>query len=104
MNNTELGSVIVIGDEATVMMYRSIGCQGIIVSNPFDLLKKVELYARRSDVTVILVIQDLSEPVRTEIERIMEKTGKIISYIPTPRSAGQPVNMRKILMKALGFG
>ncbi len=97
-------NIVVIGDKETVLIYRNIGCIGIEVSNPPELLNAVDIYSRKDDVGVILVVQDIAEPVKPEIEKIMDKTGKSISYIPSPHIRGEPIDMQKLLMKALGFG
>ena len=97
------GKVLVIGDEETVTACRLIGCEGIVAMDPDDLLLKLESNVARDDVSVILVAQDLAEPVSDEIDRIISRTKKIISFLPTSRSRGKPVNMRELLLRALGF-
>ncbi len=98
------GSIVVVVEEALTIMFKSINCMAVEASNPGELVDTVDKYARRDDVAIILVQRDLAEPVMDDIEKIMDKTGKIISYIPSPRSPGEPVDMRALLMKALGFG
>jgi V/A-type H+-transporting ATPase subunit F len=104
MESDPEGGIVVVGDKTTVMMYKTIGCIGVEVSNPNQLLEAVDAYARRADVSLILVVQDISLPVREEIEKIMRVTGKIVSYIPSIFTQGEAVDMQKLLMKALGFG
>uniref|UniRef100_A0A7J3ZIY0 V-type ATP synthase subunit F n=1 Tax=Fervidicoccus fontis TaxID=683846 RepID=A0A7J3ZIY0_9CREN len=97
------GKVLVIGDEETVTACRLIGCEGIVASDPDDLLLKLESNAVREDVAVILVARDLAEPVSDEINRVISRSKKIISFLPTSKSKGKPLNMRELMLRALGF-
>ena len=96
--------VLVIADEETCMMYRMVGCETISVSDPDELISALKASLTRDDLAVILVSQELGEPVREEIEKAIATSKSIISYLPTPRSEGKPVDMRRLLLRALGVG
>ena len=98
------GKVLVIGEPELVTAYRMLGCETLEASTPAQLLEELEKNSARGDVSIILLSQELSEPVRDEVDRIIEKSGKIISYLPTLRKRGEPVDLRKMMLRALGFG
>lgn len=98
------GKVLVVGEPELVTAYRMLGCETIEASGPEDVLKVLENNVARDDIGAILVSQEAAEPVRDEIDKIIEKSGKIISFIPTLRKPGEPVDFRKMMLKALGFG
>ncbi len=99
-----ISKVLVIADEETCMIYRIVGCDYIAVRNPDELLNALKASLSREDVEVILLSQELGEPVREDVEKIISETGKVISYVPSPRSPGAPVDMRGLLLRALGMG
>lgn len=98
------GKVLVIGEPELVTAYRMLGCETLEATDPETLVREVEKNAARDDISIILLSQEVSEPVREDIDKIIEKTGKIISYVPTLRKPGEPVDLRKMMLKALGFG
>ncbi|MEM1620045.1 MAG: V-type ATP synthase subunit F [Fervidicoccaceae archaeon] len=98
------GKIVVIGGEDLATAYGLLGCETRIASSPDELLSVLEEVVAADDVALILISQELSEPVRGEVDALIARTKKIISYIPTPTSEGRPIDMRKLLLKALGFG
>ncbi|HEW63637.1 MULTISPECIES: V-type ATP synthase subunit F [Fervidicoccus] len=97
------GKVLVIGGKNLVLMYKMIGCEGIEERNPDNIAQIIETYAKRQDISVILVEKELGELISSDIENIRKKTGKIIFYLPSPSSAMEPTDIRKMVMRALGL-
>lgn len=98
------GKVVVIGGTDTVIMMKSIGCIGIEERDPEKVVQLAELYSKRPEVGIILIEKSIGEIVYDELDLIRKKTGKIISLLPTISSGFEPVDMKKLVMRALGFG
>jgi len=96
--------VLVIAEVDTATIYRMLGCEVIEVDDPEKLVRELKANEKREDIGIILLSNELSKPVKQEINGIIAKSDKLISFIPTQRSKGEPVDMRKLLLKALGFG
>jgi len=97
------GRVLVVADEETALACRLAGFEAEVARDPDELLAKLEAGLARDDVSVILLAKELAEPVEAEVESIVRRARKIISYLPTPKSERKPVDMRRLLMKALGL-
>lgn len=97
--------VVVIADRVTCTAFRLVGAETISVETPEETLRAIDRCRMRDDVGLVLVAQHVAEPVREEVERMAERTRvPVITFIPTRQMPGEPVDMRKLLMRALGFG
>lgn len=103
-SNPREGKVVVIGSADIVAMYRTLGCLGEVQRDPAEALRLVDVYANRSDVSLILIEKDLGQMIERDVEKIRRRTGKIIFMLPSPRTEFAPSNMREEVLKALGFG
>lgn len=96
---------MIIGDKYTINLFRLIGVEGEIVENPSTLVEVLKKYSKREDIDLILLTQDLYEPAREKVEEVLRAIQRpIVSIIPSPFSEMKPLDVRKMIMQALGFG
>ena len=96
---------MVIGDAYLSMSFRLLGAEAIELSSSSRLPEELKRLTAREDIGLILVARDLAEPVMDKIAGYLSRTRPpLVSLIPTPASPGEPVDMKALLMRALGMG
>ncbi|QGR19421.1 V-type ATP synthase subunit F [Stygiolobus azoricus] len=100
-----MGKVVVLGDRYTVNLFRMIGTEGLVLDDPLNLEDTLVKLKKREDIDLILVANDLYNPVKEKIESlVIDQKKPLITIIPTPFSQGQPLDVKGLILKALGFG
>lgn len=100
-----MGKVLVVGDKYTVNLFRLIGAESIILDDPLKLEETLQKLKKREDVDLILVSNDLYAPVKEKIDSLLlEQKKPLITIIPSPFSESKPVDVKGLILKALGFG
>ncbi len=99
--------VAVISDKYIATAFRLIGVESYPVKGVVDAAKALEEVAKREDIGIVLVASEFfgDKRVQEKIREVLRERPEIlISRLPTPRSPGKPVDMRKKLLQALGIG
>ncbi|MCY0858975.1 MAG: V-type ATP synthase subunit F [Sulfolobaceae archaeon] len=100
-----MGKIVVIGDKYTVTLFKLLGTEAEEVSDPSIVDEIIRKYSKREDVDLVLLTQDLYQPAREKVEEVLKSMNKpIVSIIPSPFSEMKPLDVRKMIMQALGFG
>ncbi|AWR97612.1 V-type ATP synthase subunit F [Acidianus sulfidivorans JP7] len=100
-----MGKILLLGDKYTVSLFKLIGTEGEVVEDPYSLEDKIKAINKRQDVDLILITKDLYDPVREKLESIItNQTKPLITVIPSPYSEAEPMDVRKMILRALGFG
>jgi len=94
-----------VGDRYTVNLFRLIGTEGYILDDPLKLEDTLIKLKKREDIDLILVSNDLYSPVREKVENlVIEQKKPLVTIIPTPFSESKPLDVKSLILKALGFG
>jgi len=100
-----MGKILVIGDKYTVNLFRLIGAESLILDDPLKLEETLVKLRKREDLDLIFVSNDLYTPVKEKIDSILlEQKKPLITIIPSPFSESKPVDVKGLILKALGFG
>lgn len=100
-----MGKVVVLGDRYTVNLFRMIGTEGLVLDDPLNLEDTLVKLKKREDIDLILLANDLYNPVKEKIESlVIDQKKPLITVIPTPFSQGQPLDVKGLILRALGFG
>ncbi len=97
---------IVIGRREEVFPFRMLGTEAILVRDSKEVLEILEeLIEKKDEIGLILVTRGAASGVLREVEDIANRIKEpIISIIPCGIKEVEPPDMRKLLMRALGFG
>ncbi len=96
---------MVLGDPYFVTSFRMLGAESVEVEDSSHLVGELERLTAREDVGLILVARVLAEPVMDKVSPFLSRTRPpLVFLIPTPASPGKPVDMKALLMRALGMG
>ncbi|EWG08005.1 MAG: vacuolar H+-transporting two-sector ATPase, F subunit [Candidatus Aramenus sulfurataquae] len=100
-----MGKILLMGDKYTASLFRMVGTEAQVVEDPFNLQKEIDNAKKRGDVDLILITRDLYEPVKEKLETVISnQTKPLITVIPSPFSESKPMDVRRMILRALGFG
>lgn len=99
--------IAVIADEYVATAFKIIGVESYAVKNVEEVVPLLRKLLQREDIGIIFVASEFFDS--REVEAIVELARRerpeiLVSKLPTPRSPGKPVDMRKRLLQALGMG
>jgi len=95
----------VLGDRYTVSLFRLLGTEGKIIDDPLTIEEQLKEIRKREDLDIVLITKDVYEPVREKVDNFIAVNKKpLIGVIPSPFSEATPIDVRKIILRALGFG
>lgn len=97
------GKVAVVGDRDTLPLFRSAGFLVYEAESQGDAYRAVSRAASRGDVVLIIVLKHvLSDPESFKSEA--SRHGVPVFVLPTRWSPGEPINVERLLARALGVG
>ncbi|MCY0849975.1 V-type ATP synthase subunit F [Sulfuracidifex metallicus] len=100
-----MGKVVVIGDKYTTNLFKIMGTEGQVIEDPLSLPNVILDIRKRDDIDLVLLTKDIYDPVKEKVDSIILNQKKpLITVIPSPFSEAEALNVRKMIMSALGFG
>ena len=93
----------VIADRANIPLFKSVGAVTVEASSEEEALRAVESLASRPDVGLVIVLRHIIED-EEEFRRKAEAAGVPILVLPTRWSRVEPINVDKLIARALGMG
>ncbi|BBG23984.1 V-type ATP synthase subunit F [Sulfuracidifex tepidarius] len=100
-----MGKVVLVGDKYTVNLFKMMGAEGTIVEDPLALPQIINEVKKRQDVDLVLITKDIYNPVRESVDSIILNQKKpLITIIPSPFSEAEALDVKRMIMAALGFG
>lgn len=99
--------IAIIADEYVAAAFKIIGVESYAVKNAKEAASELRKLLQREDIGIIFVANEFFGS--KEVEAVVklarrERPEILVSKLPTPRSPGKPVDMRKKLLQALGMG
>ena len=97
--------IVVVADEYTAIPFRMLGIEAYTVRSGEEARQVLQKLIERSDVGVVLVASDYQDAVKDIADKVArERSDLVVMTLPTLRNPGKPVDMRRLLLQALGFG
>jgi len=94
--------IITIGSQAFISGFMLSGTSGIHVKNPSDALKEINSLLNTKDIGLILISNELSKEIETELNDIRaDNPTPLIYSIPGPGSKIEEVDYRELIKKVL---
>ena len=94
--------ILALGTRAFVSGFMLSGVNGIEVSNSSDALKQIQSLVTDKEIGLILISNDMAEPIYDDITDIRSQYPVPLIYqIPTPGSKTEEVDYRELIKKVL---
>ncbi|MCH7757414.1 MAG: V-type ATP synthase subunit F [Thaumarchaeota archaeon] len=94
--------IFTVGNKSFVTSFQLAGIPGIISATPEIALDEIKKLTNDSDVGLVLVSDDLSEPIDDELTALRTKKSTLVFALPATGSKKTDVNYRLMLKKILG--
>lgn len=94
--------IVTVGSRVFVTSSQLAGIQGIIVDSPNAALDEIKKLTDDSDVGLILVSDDISNPINDQLTNLRAEKSTLVFSLPAPGSEKAEVDYRVMLKKILG--
>jgi len=94
--------IVTVGSRVFVTSSQLAGIHGIIADTPDKALDEIKKLTDDSDVGLILVSDDISDPINDELTALRTKKSTLVFSLPAPVSEKAEVDYRVMLKKILG--
>jgi V/A-type H+/Na+-transporting ATPase subunit F len=94
--------IVTVGSRVFVTSSQLAGIQGIIAETPNAALDEIKKLTEDSDVGLILVSDDISNPINDQLTELRAEKSTLVFSLPAPGSEKVEVDYRVMLKKILG--
>ena len=94
--------IVTVGSRVFVTSSQLAGIQGIIAETPDKALDEIKKLTEDSDIGLVLVSDDISDPINDELTALRTKKSTLVFSLPAPGSEKAEVDYRVMLKKILG--
>ena len=95
--------IVAVGTTGFVSGFRLAGIQGIKVENKENALEEISNLMYKKNIGLILISDDISKDIRTNLNKMRSKTPVPIIYeVPSPGSKREKFEYRDMLKQILG--
>jgi len=94
--------IVSVGSRVFVTSSQLAGIQGVIVDSSVKALDEIKKLTDDSEVGLVLVSDDISDPINDELTELRAKKDTLVFSLPAPGSKKSEVDYRAMLKKILG--
>ncbi len=94
--------IVTVGSRVFVTSSQLAGIQGVIAESPEQALKEIKRLTEDSDVGLVLVSDDISNPINDELTKLRTEKSTLVFSLPAAGSEKSEVDYRVMLKKILG--
>ncbi len=94
--------IFTVGSKSFVTSFQLAGVPGIISETPQKALNEIKRLTDDSDVGLVLVSDDISEPINDELTALRAEKSTLVFALPAAGSEKTEVDYRVMLKKILG--
>jgi len=94
--------IVTVGSRGFVTSSQLAGIEGIIVENPEKALEEIKKLTDDTDVGLVLVSDDISNPINDQLTALRTKKDTLVFSLPAPGGEKVEVDYRAMLKKILG--
>ncbi len=94
--------IVTVGSRVFVTSSQLAGIQGVIAETPEKALDEIKKLTDDSDVGLVLVSDDISNPIDDQLTALRTKKSTLIFSLPAPGSEKSEIDYRVMLKKILG--
>ncbi len=94
--------IFTVGSKSFVTSFQLAGVPGVISETPENALTEIKKLTDDSDVGLVLVSDDISEPINDELTTLRAEKDTLVFALPAAGSEKTEVDYRVMLKKILG--
>ena len=94
--------IFTVGSKSFVTSFQLAGVPGVISETPENALNEIKKLTDDSDVGLVLVSDDISEPINDELTTLRAEKDTLVFALPAAGSEKTEVDYRVMLKKILG--
>ena len=94
--------IVTVGSRVFVTSSQLAGIQGVVAETPEKALNEIKKLTDDSDVGLVLVSDDISNPIDDQLTALRTKKSTLIFSLPAPGSEKSEIDYRVMLKKILG--
>jgi len=94
--------IFTVGSRSFVTSFQLAGVPGIISETPENALSEIKRLTDDSDVGLVLVSDDISEPINDELTALRAEKDTLVFALPAAGSEKTDIDYRVMLKKILG--
>ena len=94
--------IFTVGSKSFVTSFQLAGVPGVISETPGNALSEIKKLTDDSDVGLVLVSDDISEPINDELTTLRAEKDTLVFALPAAGSEKTEVDYRVMLKKILG--
>ena len=94
--------IFTVGSKSFVTSFQLAGVPGVISDTPQDALNEIKRLTDDSDVGLVLVSDDITEPINDELTSLRASKSTLVFALPATGSEKSEVDYRVMLKKILG--
>ncbi len=94
--------IFTVGSRSFVTSFQLAGIPGVISETPENALSEIKRLTDDSDVGLVLVSDDISEPINDELTVLRTEKDTLVFALPAAGSEKTDINYRVMLKKILG--
>jgi len=94
--------IFTVGNRSFVTSFQLAGVPGVISETPENALSEIKRLTDDSDVGLVLVSDDISEPINDELTALRAEKDTLVFALPAAGSEKTEIDYRVMLKKILG--
>ena len=94
--------IVTVGSRSFVTSFQLAGVPGVITETSDKALDEIRRLSDDSDVGLVLVSEDISEPINDQLTVLRSEKSTLVFALPSVGSKKTEVDYRKLLKKILG--
>jgi V/A-type H+-transporting ATPase subunit F len=94
--------IFTVGSKSFVTSFQLAGVPGVISESPENALSEIKRLTDDSDVGLVLVSDDISEPINDELTTLRAEKDTLVFALPAAGSEKTEIDYRVMLKKILG--
>jgi len=100
----DTGRILVVADRYNSTLFKSAGLTVVEADSQEKIIEEVRYaFQRLRDIALVIVLKHLVED-EDSLRKALEDLGVPLLVLPTRWAKAEPINVEKLLAKALGFG
>jgi len=93
----------VIGDKETIVLFRGLGFHVVHATGDEEVINAIRSLAKSGEYALVIVLKNAVEE-ENRVKDEARRLGLPILVLPTRKAPSKPIDINKLIARALGFG